>query len=472
MSIDRRTFAIAAAAAGLHAGGALAQPRPAWPAPDADIRRILTERVDGRKAAVGIVVGALAPAGRRFVGYGRLAADDPRAPGRDTVYEIGSVTKVFTCLLFAEMVRRGEVGLEDPVSTHLPAGVRTPARDGRPITLLDLATHTSGLPTFPPLPGAQPANVRQMLEGWYAATPRYTHEDAYAFLADFEPPRAPGARWEYSNFGTSLLAHALSRRVGSDYAALLERRVLRPLGLRDTALQPTPAMARRMAAGHEGELVAAPRWELGFFEPGGGLLSTADDLLSFVRVFIPGSGAPLQEAAAIMLAHRRPSIERGVEQAMGWEVVALAGTPFLSKGGLTRGQTATLVCDPAAGTAVAVLCNSDKAPTDIARHLLRPELPLSRSYTVVSVAPEVLARYVGEFKSPSGTLFAVERVGTGLGMRMMGSPPAPMVAIADNRFAMQMAGAEIEFRPGPNGAVDAFAIQRPGQPEVIATRIP
>jgi CubicO group peptidase (beta-lactamase class C family) len=73
----------------------------------------------------------------------------PCAPER-AVFEIGSITKVFTSLLLAIAVERGEVGLDDPLVEHLPRGTRVPMRAGRPITLVNLATHTPGLPRLPP----------------------------------------------------------------------------------------------------------------------------------------------------------------------------------------------------------------------------------------------------------------------------------------------------------------------------------
>jgi serine-type D-Ala-D-Ala carboxypeptidase/endopeptidase len=142
---------------------------------------MLAERVDtlaGQDDGVGIVVGVIGPQGRRVVSYGHLDQGDPRPLDGDTGFEIGSVTKVFTALLLAEMVRKGEVALADPVAKYLPA-VKIPERSGRSITLLDLATHTSGLPFMPDaLPAFDdPAPTR------YGAAP------LYQFLATYELPR-------------------------------------------------------------------------------------------------------------------------------------------------------------------------------------------------------------------------------------------------------------------------------------------
>src|SRR5580658_10453881 len=114
-----------------------------------EIREILVKRIDRQKQAVGIVAGVIEPTGRRVVAHGNLANGDPRTLGGDTIFEIGSITKVFTSLVLADMVSRKEVALDDPAAKYLPEHIRMPERSGKPITLLDLATHSSGLPHVP-----------------------------------------------------------------------------------------------------------------------------------------------------------------------------------------------------------------------------------------------------------------------------------------------------------------------------------
>jgi serine-type D-Ala-D-Ala carboxypeptidase/endopeptidase len=116
---------------------------------DADIERILAERSDIRQQGVGIVLGLVEKGRRRVFGHGRFGQDSARTLDGDRLFELGSVTKVYTSLLLAEMVRRGEVAFGEPVQAFLPTGVRVPTRNGRSITLHDLATHTSGLPSVP-----------------------------------------------------------------------------------------------------------------------------------------------------------------------------------------------------------------------------------------------------------------------------------------------------------------------------------
>ena len=116
---------------------------------DADIRQILVERIDVQRQSVGIAVGVIAPDRHSVITYGHLSKHGQRPVDGDTIFEIGSETKVLTSLLLADMVQREEVALNDPVAKYLPEAVKVPERNGRPITLVDLATHTSGLPRLP-----------------------------------------------------------------------------------------------------------------------------------------------------------------------------------------------------------------------------------------------------------------------------------------------------------------------------------
>ena len=151
-----------------------------------------------------------------MVGRGRLDQSDPRVPDIDTVFEIGSITKVFTALLLADMVLRGVVAWDEPVARLLPASVHVPRFGERQITLLDLATHTSGLPRMP-------SNFHPADPGDPYAD--YTVGQLYDFLDDTMLSRTPGTAYEYSNLGYGLLGHALARRSGSGFEELVRARI-------------------------------------------------------------------------------------------------------------------------------------------------------------------------------------------------------------------------------------------------------
>src|SRR5262249_23511305 len=235
-----------------------------------EIREILIKRVDQQKQAVGIVVGVIEPAGRRVVPYGNLANGDPRTLDGDTIFEIGSVSKVFTSLLLADMVSRKEVALDDPAAKYLPEHVKMPERSGKSITLLDLSTHSSGLPRLPN--NLRPKDPRNPYAG-------YSVDDLYQFLSGYSLPRDPGSEFEYSNLGGGLLGHVLACRAGTDYESLIGIRITRPLSMPDTRITLSSSMKKRMATGHNALLAPVLNWDFPSLAGAGALRSTANDML-------------------------------------------------------------------------------------------------------------------------------------------------------------------------------------------------
>ena len=275
-------------------GAAMAQTNtaPAIP-PDSEIRKILRDRIDADHQSVGIVVGVIEPTGNRIVAYGNLEKGDKRTLNGDTVFEIGSVTKVFTSLLLADMAQRGEVALTDPVAKYLPPGVKMPERGGRSITLEDLSTHTSGLPRLPTnFTPKDPANP-------YAD---YSVDQLYQFLSSYTLTRDIGAQYEYSNLGGGLLGHVLARRAGMDYEALVRTRILDPLKMSSTRITLSPELKQRMAVGHNAALEAVPNWDVPTLPGAGALRSSTNDMLTFLAAELGYTKTSLAPAMAAMLA--------------------------------------------------------------------------------------------------------------------------------------------------------------------------
>jgi D-alanyl-D-alanine-carboxypeptidase/D-alanyl-D-alanine-endopeptidase len=213
---------------------------------DAEIQA-LTRRGVPVAGKGGVVIGLLdADGSRRVV----PVADVPYDGG--TLFEIGSITKTFTGILLGEMAERGEVRLEDPVQDLLPKGTMVPARNGRAIRLIDLASHASGLPRMPD--NFAPSDPRNP----YAD---YTADRLYTFLRGHQLTRDVGQQVEYSNLGAGLLAHALTVRAGKSdagddlHARGVETRGSRPpragsfrIGRRGRQLGPCRARRRRCPA--------------------------------------------------------------------------------------------------------------------------------------------------------------------------------------------------------------------------------
>jgi len=268
---------------------------------DVEIRKILAECLGENEKAVGIVVRVIDPQGRRIISYGHRNGGDARPLDGDTVFEIASVTKVFTALLLADMVEKNEVALSDPASKYLPAAaIKLPERNGHLITLLDLATHTSGLPFMP-------ANTPPFNDPTAA---KYSIGDLKHYLAGYQLTRDIGTEWDYSNLGYWALSEALAARTGKEIENLIRTRVLAPLKMADTDFELSAKMKSNLAPGDDSALQPAPAASTisiySIMPAGGGLYSTANDLLTFLSQCMGYEPSPLAPAMNVALSNRRP----------------------------------------------------------------------------------------------------------------------------------------------------------------------
>src|SRR5205809_843513 len=259
----------------------------------------------------GMVIGLVDERGSRVLAVGKLDNGTQHEVNGDTIFEIGSATKTITTLLLQDMVELDKVKLDDPVAKYLPESVKVPARDGKQITLLNLATHTAGLPR-------DPSNLTPghgLPENTFAD---YNVEKLYAFLSSFTLDREPGSKFEYSNVGMALLGHILALKTDTNYEALVVERICRPLKMNSTRIRLTPELQAGLARGHDQLGKPAPNWEFQVYDGAGGLRSTANDLLKYVSANIgltPSSLTRLMEQTHV-IRHKHTS-DHG-DTAMAW----------------------------------------------------------------------------------------------------------------------------------------------------------
>ena len=413
-------------------GGAAA----ALPADEASIRKILQERVDSKRST-GIVVGVLDAGGRHVIAYG--SSGSARPLDADTVFEIGSITKVFTGALLSDMVRRGEVRLEDPISKFLPPTVRAPTRDGKSITLLHLATQTSGLPRLPDnLTPRDPQNP-------YAD---YTVEKMYEFLSRCRLSRDPGEKYEYSNLGVGLLGHLLALRAGTSYETLLIQRILEPLRMRDTAITLSPSLRSRLAAGHDESGAVVGNWDLPTLAGAGALRSTVADMLKFLEANLGGGSATtaavLEETHRVRHATGEPDLDIG----LAWHVWHKFGGDLVWHNGGTGGYHSWIGFLPKARSGAVVLSNSSSSIDDIGLHVAEARFPLSeppRQRKEVTLPEAALEAYVGVYQLSPDFAIAVTREGSALFVQATGQPKFPIYAESETEFFLKVVDAQVTF---------------------------
>jgi serine-type D-Ala-D-Ala carboxypeptidase/endopeptidase len=449
--ITTRTFALLSLLAVPAASAAPAAAQSTFP-PDSAVQALLDQRVrDGR--AAGIMVGLVEPDGSTRV----FAAGDA-GPGRTfgdaSVFEIGSITKVFTGVVLADMVRRGEVALDDPVSKYLPADVTMPSRNGRVITLGQLSSQTSGLPRLP-------GNLRPgSLLNPYAD---YTVEQLHEFLSGYTLPRDPGAQFEYSNLGVGLLGHVLARRAGMSYEELVRERILRPLGMEHTAITLSAALRPHVVTGHNASGDSVPLWDLPTLAGAGALRSTMPDMLTFAQAALRGSG-PVHESIRFAMQPREaagPTTMIG----LGWIRIATERDTIVWHNGGTGGFRTFLGVMPASGRAVVLLTNSGNTGSDdLALHLLDASRPLAGPpRRAIAVPVNVLERYVGTYELAPQFSIVVTLVDGALRGTPTGQSTVRLWPESETKFFIREVEAQVTFQLDVDGTVTGLVLHQNGR---------
>lgn len=423
---------------------------------DSALRAILQSRVDS-KQTVGIVVGTL-DHGRTSI----FAAGSSGAPGvaldGNTEFEIGSITKVFTASVLADMVAKGEVSLDDPVARYLPRSVRVPTRGGKQITLLDLATQSSGLPRMPD-------NFHPKDEGNPYAD--YTVDQMYAFLSSYQLTRDIGSQYEYSNLGVGLLGHALALRAGKSYEDLVTERILRPLGLNDTRMVLSPSMKSRLTPGHSPSGAVVPNWDLPTLAGAGALRSTANDLLKFLAANLDSTSIPLGRVLAITHVDRRDVDGVRMRIGLNWHILNTSERRIIWHNGGTGGYRTFIAFDTAGKRAVVVLSNQSISADDIGFHLLDARAPLAPPVSTkvraeIPVAPAVLETYVGVYQLAPNFAITITREGNALYGQATGQPRFQLFAEAPTQFFLKDVDAQVSFEKDASGKVTRMILHQNG----------
>ena len=437
---------------GLCASPALAQTVP----PPLDIAAALADRLDRAGQGKGIATARLADGARQFVAHG-VVAEGGGPVSETTIFEIGSISKLFTNLLLAQLVLEETMALHAPLADYLAPGAVVPSFEGQPISLFDLATHSAGLPAIPPDLGlADPVNPYR----------GYDAEQLLAFLASYALPRAPGSQFEYSNTGAALLGLALEHAGRKPYADLVAERILQPLGMTETALKPVDP--DRFASGHDRAGNPVPHWEFDIFAPAGGYCSTAADLARFVEAASGATPTSLAPAFALMLAEQRPAGSPNMRIGLGWMVLNGPTGPMIWHNGITGGFNSFIGYAPKGKIGAVVLANAvtQTGIEDLGFHLLEPSLPLApqpQQREAISIDPALLPRYAGTYRLGPEFDLVVTTQGGRLFVQASGQERLEVLPESQTEFFYTVVDAQISFTLDEDGAVTGLVLHQNGQ---------
>ncbi|MCP3467550.1 serine hydrolase [Bradyrhizobium sp. CCGUVB23] len=431
--------------------------------PEQELAALLKDHIEAGHETMGLVAGRIDGGRRIAAAYGRSGAANDRPLDADTVFEIGSITKVFTALLLAEMVGRGEVALDDPPAKFLPERVRMPEYQGVQITLLDLATYTSGLPRMPDnFAPKDPTNP-------YAD---YTADRLYDFLSGHKLAYTPGKHYEYANLGFGLLGHVLSLRAGKSYEELVTSRICAPLGMDDTRITLSAAMRERLAQGHNTALAPVANWDLDVLAGAGALRSTLNDLFKFLEAYQGARDTPLSAAMKMTLSVRRPR-ETQRDVAMGWFTSQRFDDEVIWKDGGTGGYATFIGYSTRTGKASILLSNASDyaANTSFALNMINTAYPPPKIRREVSVDPALLAAYVGRYQIVPTFVLTVRADGAHLYVQATGQAEYEVFAESETDFFYRVVDAQLTFARPEDGAAPMLTLHQNGK-DMRGRRVP
>lgn len=427
------------------------------------ILAIIKQRVDEKRAA-GIVVGLIDADGKsHVVAYGDPGPGQPPLDG-NSVFEIGSISKVFTSTVLAEMVQDGEVHLDDPAQRYLPTSVHLPSRDGKVITLGNLSEQNSGLPRMPtnfhPRDTANP----------YAD---YTVDQMYDFLDHYQLTRDPGAQFEYSNLGVGLLGNVLADAAHESYEDMERERVWQPLGMMHTAITLDPWMKAHLALGHDEDGHVVENWDIPAMAGAGGIRSTTNDMLEFLAANLQPERGALERALAFAHEERAPA-GNNMMIGLNWLSLHAGGDTIVWHNGGTGGYRTFIGFEPSRKTGVIVMTNTGgTGADDIGFHLLDPALPLTparKQYTAIELPRDVLARYIGTYRLAPNLTIEVTLEDSALYMHPTDQPTFRLWPMSQTGFFLKEADVQLSFLLDTRGKVRSAVLHQNGQ-DVPATKV-
>lgn len=307
-----------------------------------------------------ITLAIIDSSGTQYFNFGKTAKTGKQVD-ENTIYEIGSITKVFTGILLAQQVLDGDLRLEDKINSYLPEDIKVPVMGDTEITFGHLTDHTSGFPRMPA--NFTPANPQNPFAD-------YSVDQMYEFISSYKPVRTVGSEYEYSNLAQGLLGYLLAMNKNRTYEELMIETIADPLDMNDTRIELTERMKENLALGHSGGEVVE-NWDIPTLAGAGAIRSSTSDMAKFISANLGYINTSLYEA--MKLSHKVRHDKAGeLSVAMGWHIKKGENGDMIWHNGGTGGYRSFVGFVKETGKGVVLLSNSSTGSDDIGFYLLDP----------------------------------------------------------------------------------------------------
>ncbi len=404
--------------------------------------------------SIGVVID-----GKTWTGhFGQLAKDQAVPPSNDTLYEIGSISKVLTSLLLADAVENSKsdsdsVKLDQAIGTLLPGLDDENPDVGQKITLKHLSNHVSGLPRMPD--NITPADPNDPFAG-------YDRKLLHQFMKDVTLATPPGEKHEYSNLGAGLLGDLLAAHAKVDYETLLQSRILKPLAMNETSTNVQGDRQSKLAPPFNSALLPDHAWHFDALAGAGSIRSNTNDMLKFIQANLNPPENEIGRAINLAWEKQLPTGAGQFSMGLGWMIAGDGTTRWHN--GRTGGYQGMILVNRKLKAGVILLCNTSGSDTDalaegVFQTVVGMQVTPRKFEKTLVVAAEVIERLVGKYQLAPGVEITIFDNDSRLMAQLTNQGPLQVFPDSDTVWNYHDVEAKLEFElpeQGPAKKVTLF----------------
>lgn len=389
--------------------------------------------------------------------FGKLSATSDSSPNEKTIYEIGSVSKVFTGILLAHAVESEKLKLDQSIGSLMTELKTANQEVGDSILLRHLSTHTSGLPRLPDnLVPADPTNP-------YAD---YDREKLIEFMKRVKPARGPDVSGEYSNLAAGLLGDLLAANADVDYGTLLDRTICQPLGMQNTTVRLNADQQRRLAPPHNVARAPDHAWDFQAIAGAGAIRSSTEDMIRFIRANLKPKDDLLGKSLDFAWKQHAPAKEYPFAMGLGWHIARDGKTRWHN--GQTGGYHSMLMVNRELDAGVIVLCNTASGKVDaigesIIQLLAGMDVVPPTFESDVKVDPKQVKRLEGEYQLFPTFTIKVRADGEKLFVKATAQPEFQVFPTSPTQWFYKIVDAKLTFELPEDGPCEAVTLHQNGR---------
>ncbi|WP_298865133.1 serine hydrolase [uncultured Gimesia sp.] len=388
--------------------------------------------------------------------YGVLGEKGTPAPNDKTIYEIGSISKVFTSLLLADAVVSGQIKLDDPISVVMKELSATNPQLTN-ITFAQLSHHVSGLPVMPT--NFNPADSTNPFAG-------YNRQMLTDYMLAAKPVRKPGEGYEYSNLGVGLLGDLLSRQAGMSYEALLKQKLTGPLKMSDTTITLSSEQVKRFAPPHNAVLLPEKSWDFDSLAGCGAIRSNLDDMLLFAKASLDPPIGQIGKTIELAWKQHKPPAKANLAMGLGWMIAGDRSTRWHN--GQTGGYHCMILVNRPLKSATVLLCNTavmdiDALAQQIFQTIVGMKVKPRTFEKEFKVDPMIAKRLEGKYQLAPGVLITVQVKEGRMMAQLTGQQFLALIPKSQTEWKYQAVDATLKFELPKTGQSPKVTLHQAGR---------